>query len=74
MYSCYLTVKEYDNLLQKIADAEQETRNEKRKAEEEKRASQNREQQTIQKANQVIENGRRRWKREGGKRLSEGIE
>ena len=50
-----LTVKEYDNLLQKIADAEQETRNEKRKAEEEKRASQNREQQTVQKANQVIE-------------------
>ena len=61
-----LTVKEYDNLLQKIADAEQETRNEKRKAEEEKRASQNREQQTIQKANQVIEKWEKALEKEKG--------
>jgi hypothetical protein len=50
-----LPLKEYDGLLQKISQAEQETRNEKRRAEEEKRDSLNREQQTIQKANQVIE-------------------
>lgn len=62
-----LTVKEYDNLLQKIADAEQETRNEKRKAEEEKRASQNREQQTIQKANQVIEKWEKALEKRRGK-------
>ena len=50
-----LPLKEYDGLLQKISQAEQETRNEKRRAEEEKRDSLNRKQQTIQKANQVIE-------------------
>lgn len=50
-----LPLKEYDGLLQKISQAEQETRNEKRRAEEEKGASLYREQQTIQKANQAIE-------------------
>ena len=50
-----LTLKEYEGLLQKISQAEQETRNEKRRAEEEKGASLYREQQTIQKANQAIE-------------------
>lgn len=50
-----LTLKEYEGLLQKISQAEQETRNEKRKVEEEKGASLYREQQTIQKANQAIE-------------------
>ena len=34
-----LTLKEYEGLLQKISQAEQETRNEKRKVEEEKGAS-----------------------------------
>ena len=62
-----LNLKEYDDLLQEIFQAEQEARNKSKKAEEEKRNSQNREQQTVQKANQVIES----WKKELEKERAE---
>ena len=43
-----LTAKEYDDLLQKMSQAEQRARDERYKADNEKRESYNREQRTIQ--------------------------
>ena len=50
-----LTAKEYDDLLQKMSQAEQRARDERYKADNEKREAYNREQRTIQEANQTIE-------------------